>query len=84
MRKIILFITAILLLSLPVFAQQKPEILIKNATILTAAKGTLENTDLLIRDGKIARIGKNLTAAAGATIIDATGRFVSPGIIDCH
>lgn len=84
MRKIILFITAILILGLPVFAQQRGEILIKNATVLTAAKGTLENTDLLIRDGKIARIGKNLTAAAGATVIDATGKFVSPGIIDCH
>jgi len=84
MRKIILFITAILMLSLAVFAQQKPEILIKNATILTAARGKLENTDLLIKDGKIAKIGKNLTASPGAVIIDATGRFVSPGIIDCH
>ncbi len=84
MRKIILLITATLILGLPVFAQQKAEILIKNATVLTAAKGRLDNTDLLIRDGKIVRIGKNLTADAGATIIDATGKFVSPGIIDCH
>lgn len=84
MRKIILFVTAALMLSLPVFAQQKQDILIKNATILTAAKGTLENTDLLLQNGKITRIGKNLTAPAGAVVIDATGRFVSPGIIDCH
>lgn len=84
MRKIILFITAILILGVPALAQQKQDILIKNATILTAAKGTLTNTDLLIQNGKIARIGKNLTAPAGATVIDATGRFVSPGIIDCH
>ena len=72
------------MLSLPVFAQQKQDILIKNATILTAAKGTLVNTDLLLQNGKITRIGKNLTASPGAMVIDATGRFVSPGIIDCH
>jgi dihydroorotase-like cyclic amidohydrolase len=38
------------------------EILIRNATVLTAARGTLENTDILIQNGKIARIGKNLKA----------------------
>ncbi|MEP6850931.1 MAG: amidohydrolase [Acidobacteriota bacterium] len=66
------------------FAQAKNEILIKNGTVLTASHGALEGTDILIRDGKIAKIGKNLNAAAGAQTIDATGKFVSPGIIDCH
>ena len=65
-------------------AQQGNEVLIKNATVLTAARGTLENTDIVIRDGKIARIGKNLTAESGARVIDATGKFVTPGIIDAH
>ena len=58
--------------------------LIKNATILTVTKGTLENTDLLMQNGKIAQIGKNLTAPAGARVVDATGKFVLPGIIDPH
>jgi imidazolonepropionase-like amidohydrolase len=65
-------------------AQTQSEVLIKNATVLTAARGTLENTDILIRDGKIARIGKNLSGGAGARVIDATGKFVTPGIIDAH
>lgn len=65
-------------------AQTRGELLIKNATVLTAARGTLENTDILVRDGKIAKIGKNLSAGAGARVIDATGKFVSPGIIDAH
>lgn len=69
---------------LTVTAQTRPEVLIKNATVLTAARGTLENTDILIRNGKIARIGKSLTAPADAKIIDATGKFVTPGIIDAH
>ncbi len=69
------------------FAQNRQnarETLIRNATVLTAARGTLENTDVLIQNGKIARIGKNLKASSNAQIIDGTGKFVTPGIVDCH
>lgn len=59
-------------------------ILIRNATVLTVTRGTLANTDVLIRRGKIAGVGRNLSAPATARIIDATGKFVLPGIIDCH
>src|SRR5204863_1860910 len=58
--------------------------LIRNATVLTVTKGTLQNTDVLLQNGKIAQIGKNLTAPAGAQVIDATGKYVMPGIIDPH
>jgi imidazolonepropionase-like amidohydrolase len=58
--------------------------LIKNGTILTVTKGTIESGDVLIRDGKIAEVGKGLAAPAGAKVIDATGQYVMPGIIDCH
>ena len=58
--------------------------LIRNATVLTVTKGTLQNTDILLRGGKIAQIGQNLTAPAGAQVIDATGKYVMPGIIDPH
>lgn len=51
---------------------------------MTAVRGTLENTDILIENGKITRIGKGLNAPAGANVIDATGKYVTPGIIDCH
>src|ERR1041385_4546642 len=61
-----------------------PETLIRNATVLTVTHGTLQNTDVLLRNGKIAAIGKNLNASANARIIDATGKYVLPGIIDCH
>ena len=60
------------------------ETLIRNATVLTVSHGTLENTDVLIRNGKIAGVGKNLKASEGARVIDATGKFVMPGIIDAH
>jgi imidazolonepropionase-like amidohydrolase len=58
--------------------------LIKNATIMTVTKGTMAGSDILLQNGRIAAIGKNLTPPAGATVIDATGKYVSPGIIDPH
>jgi len=61
-----------------------PETLIRNATVLTVTHGTLQNTDVLLRNGKIAAIGKNLNAPANARIIDATGKYILPGIVDCH
>ncbi len=60
------------------------ETVIRNATILTASHGTLQNTDILIRNGKIVAVGPNLKAPANARVIDATGKFVTPGIVDCH
>lgn len=60
------------------------DMLIKNATVWTSeAEGKLENTDVLIRKGKIAQIGKNLPVA-GAKVIDGTGKHLTPGIIDEH
>ncbi len=59
-------------------------ILIRNATVWTNEKeGQLVNTDVLIKNGKIAAIGKNLTDKS-AKIIDGTGKHLSPGIIDEH
>ena len=85
MKKITaLFLLSVLFISSfsTISAQTSNEVLIKNATILTAAKGTLQGSDILIQNGKIAKIGKGLTTT-GRTI-DATGKFVSPGIIDAH
>src|ERR1039457_1348183 len=56
--------------------------LIKNATILTVTKGTIQHGSILIRNGKIAEVGANIAAPAGANVIDATGLFVMPGISD--
>ncbi len=58
--------------------------LIRNATILTVSDGTLRGASLSIVDGKIAAIGEDLPAPAGARIIDAAGMFVMPGVVDCH
>ncbi len=58
--------------------------LIKNATVWTnEADGILQNTDVLIKDGKISKIGKNITDPA-ARVIDGTGKHLTAGIIDEH
>ncbi|TWF33599.1 imidazolonepropionase-like amidohydrolase [Chitinophaga polysaccharea] len=63
---------------------QQLDLLIKNATVWTGEKdGKLENTDVLIRNGKIAQIGKGLSAGS-ARVIDGTGKHLSAGIIDEH
>ena len=59
-------------------------ILIKNTTVWTSEKeGVLQNTDVLLKNGKIAAIGKNLNEPT-ARVIDGSGKHVSPGIIDEH
>ena len=68
---------------LPLYAQEG-NLLIKNGTVITVTKGTFENTDVLVKGGKIAQIGKGITAPAEYTVIDATGQYVMPGIIDAH
>jgi imidazolonepropionase-like amidohydrolase len=67
-----------------VAAESSPVILIQNATILTASHGTIERGSILIKDGKIAEVGASVKAPKDAQVIDASGLFVMPGIIDCH
>jgi len=57
---------------------------IQNATILTVSQGTIENGSILIRDGKIAEIGRDIRVPNNAKVIDASGKYVTPGIIDEH
>ena len=67
------------------FVQPKTEtILIKNVTVWTSEdEGILKNTDVLLKDGKISKIGKNLRAR-GAKEIDGTGKHLTAGIVDEH
>ncbi|MFK7814331.1 MAG: amidohydrolase family protein, partial [Maribacter sp.] len=63
---------------------QAENILFKNATVWTSEdSGILENTDVLIKDGKISKIGQNLYAGR-AKVIDATGKHLTAGVIDEH
>jgi imidazolonepropionase-like amidohydrolase len=86
MKKLNFILAAFLGLGLNTIQAQAPKgsVLIKNATVLTVTKGNLENSDVLVQDGMIKQIGKNLAAPSGVQTIDATGKFLMPGIIDAH
>lgn len=58
--------------------------LIQNATVLTVTNGRIENGDILVQDGDIEQIGRDLSAPDGVETYDATGEYVMPGIIDAH
>jgi imidazolonepropionase-like amidohydrolase len=59
-------------------------VLIRNASVLTITKGTIENGSVLVENGKIAAVGTNISAPAGVEVVDGTGKYLMPGIIDCH
>ena len=58
-------------------------VLVRNATVLTGTGERLEGADVLMRDGRIAAVGTGLDAG-GATVVDGSGKWVTPGIIDVH
>ena len=64
---------------------QPAAVVIRNATIWTGTDaGILDNADLLVRNGRIAAVGRNLEAPRGALVIEGSGYHLTPGIIDAH
>ena len=60
------------------------DVAIRNATIITITQGNIDGGTILVRNGKISAIGRNVNVPAGVRVIDGTGKFVMPGIIDAH
>lgn len=65
-------------------AQQPRVIALRGGTVYTVTKGTIQNGTVLIRDGKIAAVGTNVSIPSDAQVVDMTGRHITPGIIDAH
>jgi N-acetylglucosamine-6-phosphate deacetylase len=64
---------------------EQPTVMFRGATVWTCdPSGVLESADVLIRDGLIAAVGPGLAVPAGCQIIDARGKHITPGLIDCH
>jgi imidazolonepropionase-like amidohydrolase len=74
---------ALLLLSVCCGSAAAETIVIQNATIMTVTNGTVHGA-VLVKDGKIAEVGEKIMVPLGATVIDAGGEYITPGIIDCH
>ncbi|WP_447763533.1 amidohydrolase family protein [Sphingopyxis panaciterrae] len=60
------------------------DLVIVNARVMTVTHGTIEQGSVWVHDGKIAGVGKRVSAPADAEIVDAGGRYLTPGIIDGH
>jgi imidazolonepropionase-like amidohydrolase len=73
---------AAVVLSAPAGAQDQSVVAIRGGTVLTMAGPAIPRGTVLIRGGKIAAVGANVAIPPGATIVDATGKYVMPGLID--
>ena len=80
-KKIISLLAVLFLIQSAGFGQ---DLVLKGGTVLTITKGTIENGTVVIQDGKITAVGKDISYPAGIQVIDVTGKFVMPGIIDSH
>ena len=60
------------------------DLVIKNAIVMTASHGTIEHGYVWVHAGKIAGVGATVNAPSSATVVDATGMWLTPGIIDPH
>ncbi len=67
-------------------AQQaaRNDVVIRNAIVMTVTHGTIANGSVYVKDGKIAAVGKDVNAPASATVVDAGGKYLTPGLIDSH
>jgi imidazolonepropionase-like amidohydrolase len=61
-----------------------PAVLIRDATVLTGTGTRLDEADVLMRDGRIVAVGRDLDAPADAVQVDGRGKWVTPGLIDVH
>lgn len=85
--RIATFLSLTLVCATFVSAQAAPagsELLIKNATLLTVTHGKIANGSVHVKDGKIVAFGTNVNAPASAPVVDAGGKYVTPGIVDSH
>src|SRR5687767_9444602 len=64
--------------------QSTPDLLIAGGSLLDPVSGDIRRADLLILDGRIARVGEEIERERDVTVLDATGRLVSPGWMDMH
>ena len=87
-RKLSSIALAACLIALPAASSAQKDapadLVLKNATVMTASHGTIEHGSVWVHQGKIAAVGEAVNAPATAVVIDASGKFITPGIIDPH
>lgn len=84
MRRSVLIATIVTLAATHAIVGDCGDVAIRGGTILTVTRGTIENGTILISDGTIVAVGSEVAVPPDADVIDATGKWVMPGIIDAH
>src|SRR5215510_11430496 len=84
LRPVMKRLLLLLFLASPLFAQEKYDLLIKNATVIDPKNNIHEVRDVAIRDHKIVVVGKNIPTSDAAKTINAKGLYVTPGLVDIH
>src|SRR5438270_12815572 len=83
----LLFVATYACLADRAIAQQAPahsDVVIKNAIVMTATHGNLKNGSVYTKEAKIAAVGVSVDAPPAATVIDAGGKYLTPGIVAAH
>ncbi len=80
-KKLVSLAALILIITASGLAQN---LVLKGGTVLTLTKGTIENGTIVIRNGKITAIGRDVLIPSGIKVIDTSGKYIMPGIIDTH
>jgi len=80
-KKFLMILTVIIMMGVGLLAQ---DIALKGGTVLTITNGTIENGTIVIQKGKIVAIGKDIPIPDGIKVVDVTGKFIMPGVIDSH
>lgn len=80
-KKFVSLAALILIISASGLAQ---DLVLKGGTVLTMTNGTIKNGTIVIRHGKITAIGRDVLIPAGIKVIDTSGKYIMPGIIDTH
>lgn len=80
-KKSIAFLLSILFMTCLVWSQ---DLVLKGGTVLTVTQGIIENGTVVIKQGKIVEVGKDIDIPKGIKVIDVTGKYIMPGIIDSH
>ncbi len=81
-------VAAVTLASAPASSQAPAaahhDLVVKNATVMTVTHGNIKKGSIYIRGGKIAAVGEHVDAPADVAVIDAGGKYLTPGIVDSH
>lgn len=80
-KKFISLLAVLVLFSATSLAQ---DLVLKGGTVLTITKGTIESCTVVVKQGKITAIGKDVSIPPGVKVMDVSGKYVMPGIIDSH